>query len=286
MSQLPNTDPNQSSTPLSGIDQQVNSSTLGNGTQAAQGSENIQNQGDGNSFVRDVHIYYPSKKDSNFSEKLESSLLKQRQEKLVGKKIFPDDHKFDGRLVISEITLYETDNYKKLDVELTIAFGTPEVKIPVNTLLNRTMDIKFGIKNGELYLHLKNVNMPLSQRKPLISQENNWVGTPLGLPNSPIWEFKINNEMMSVNESGILYGFLGNVNLGILELLEENTCCEVEAIFKISINRIYIKIIDLDDGTNKKHKETKIGLLLRYLKDELENYVSKVAIRYDPATIS
>ena len=210
----------------------------------------------------------------------------QRQREQVETKISADEHKFDGRLVITEIKLYKTDDYRKFQVELTIGFGTPEVKIPINSLFNSTIDIKFGLKNGELCFNLKNGLMPLNQRKCLRSHENNWMGTPLGLRNSPVWEFKIDNKLMSATQLGILNGFLENGNLGIIELLKENEYCELEAIFKISINRNYIKIIDLDDGTNKKQKETKIGLLLKYLKNELDTYVSKVVIRYDTTTIS
>ncbi|MDZ8106695.1 MAG: hypothetical protein RM338_13905 [Nostoc sp. DedQUE12a] len=203
-------------------------------------------------------------------------------ENSVGEKIF-EDHKYKGKLATLEIEFYEIIPSKKLSTKLSISFGTIEVKIPsTNKILNRTnktIDIKFGIKNSELYFYLKNGIMPLKERNLVINQDYNWKGNPTGTQEYPIWEFKLDNESKNGNQLQILYGFLKNEVLGILELLKADTCCELKAVLQVSVNRNYIAIIDLDDGINKKNKETKIGLLLQYLKAEIEHYVSQVAIK-------
>ena len=216
----------------------------------------------------------------------------QGQQKLIGEKIF-EEHKYDGKLATIEIDLYEiidSEESEKKVVKLSISFGTLEIKIPkINQILNRnnqTIDIKFGLKNAELCFHFKNGIMPLKERKTLVSQCNAWKGIPKGISESPSWEFGSNYEPKTEVKSRILHGIIANEILGIIEVLEKNKACEFQAFLIVSINRNSVEIIDFDDGNNKKQKETKIGLLLRYLKNELENYVSKVVIRYDTATIS
>lgn len=213
------------------------------------------------------------------------SYPKQQQERLVGKKTF-DDHKYNGKLVSIFIELYEKPLSQKVFPVLTIAFGNPEVKIPRLDEMRKTIDIKFGVKGGELCFSLRNGIMPLNQREQLKNQDYDWEGIPIGTSESPVWEFRCKKELRDENELKILFGIVKNQNLGIIELLESNICCEVEVAFKISVNRNYIVITDLDDKTNgKKQKETKIGLLLKFLESELENYVSKVTIKYDPTAI-
>ncbi len=215
---------------------------------------------------------------------------KEVKEKSVGKQTL-EDHKYDGRLVTIEIKLYQIVNDENnILVNSTISFGMPEIKIPQKNLFrSSTTDIKFGIKRGELGIKIKNGFMLLDQRKEFLIEidKNSWKAEPIGKKEYPIWEFmtKKNNEREAEISNQVLHGLHKNQYLGILELLDKNKCCELNACFKISINRMYIEIIDFDDGTNKKQKETKIGLLLKYLKPELENYVSKVVIRYEPASI-
>jgi hypothetical protein len=218
------------------------------------------------------------------------AILPEKQRNNVIKLIkIEDEHKFNGKLVSIQVDICEHLPPREVCVKLTISFGTPEISIPNHNpllkLKNETIDIKYGIKNGELHLGCKNADMPLNRRENLINENNHWEGTPVGDINSPIWEFSINNELINGNQPQILRGNLRNEVLGILELLDVNADCEINTCFKISVNRINIAIIDLDDGTNKKQKETKIGLLLKYLKSELDDYVSKVVIRYEPASI-
>ncbi|WP_414755234.1 hypothetical protein [Anabaena sp. CCY 9910] len=201
--------------------------------------------------------------------------------KAIKTKLVHDEHKFEGKLVLIQVDVYEHSLPKEVCIKLSISFGAPEINIPnFNPLLrlkNKTTDIKYGIKNGELNLDFQNGKMPLNRRENLINENNNWEGMAVG--SLPSWQFSIKNESKSENQLEILYGNIKNEVLGILELLDLNVASEINAYFKISINRINIAIIDLDDGTNKKQKETKIGLLLKYLKSELENYVSKVVIQ-------
>lgn len=214
--------------------------------------------------------------------------IDQAKLKVIKTKLIHDEHKFDGKLVLIQVDIYEHLLPREVCIKLSISFGVPEINIPnFNPLLrlkNKTTDIKYGIKNGELNLDFQNGNMPLNRRENIINEKNNWEGTAVG--SIPSWQFSINNESKSGNQIEILHGNLKNEVLGILELLDLNVASEIHAYFKISVNRINIAIIDLDDGTNKKQKETKIGLLLKYLKSELENYVSKVVIRYEPASFS
>ncbi|GAA6617577.1 effector-associated domain EAD1-containing protein [Scytonema sp. NUACC26] len=178
--------------------------------------------------------------------------------KSVETKIF-EEHIY-ANLATIEIKLYEAVPPQKLRVDLSISFGTPEVRIPklCPNHSGESIDIKFGIKNGELCFNLRNGRMPLSERKSLVSQYNIWRGTPIGKPEAPKWEFGLQNE------SRILHDCLINEVLGILELLDANICCELEAVFQINhVNRNNIKIISLDDGTNKKQKDTQIALLLK-----------------------
>lgn len=201
-----------------------------------------------------------------------------------------DEHKFEGKLVSMQVDIYEHLLPKEICVKLSISFGAVEVIIPnPNHLLklrNETIDIKYGIKNGELFLDFRNGEMLLNKRENIINKNDNWKAIPLGDKKSPVWQFSIDNQSVNENQPQTLHGNLKNEVLGILELLDLNANCEINAYFKTSVNRINVVIIDFDDGTNKKHRETKIGLLLKYLKPELEKYVSKVVIRYESASLS
>jgi hypothetical protein len=275
----------------------------GNGNRAIQGKENLGVLGDGNTVSQNSNnlngsgsIVINQSQISLFSTPSSENTAtpsgnpKTDALKAIGKKVGQDEHKFEGKLVSMQVDIYEYLLPKEICVKLSISFGTPEVNIPnPNPLLrlrNETIDIKYGIKNGELSLDFRNGEMLLNQRENIRNKNDNWEGSPVGNTKLPIWEFRINNESINGNQPQILRGNLKDEVLGILELLDLNAACEVNAYFKISVNRINIAIIDLDDGTNKKQKETKIGLLLRYLKSELENYVSKVVIRYEPASLS
>jgi hypothetical protein len=236
----------------------------------------------GNNTIYQIqNILVPSlENNATLLEKEKTNAIKPINEKSVCY-----EHKCEGKLVVMQVDIYEHLLPKEVCVKLSISFGVPEVNIP-NPEKSENTYIKYGIKNGELYLDLTNGEMLLNKRENIRNKKNNWEGTPVGDTKLPIWEFRINNESINGNQPQILRGNLKDEVLGILELLDLNVACEVNAYFKISVNRINIAIIDLDDGTNKKQKETKIGLLLRYLKSELENYVSKVVIRYEPASLS
>lgn len=219
----------------------------------------------------------------------------QALDKLVVGNIVYDEHKFDGKLAIIAIELYQINYSKKFCIKLTVSFGTYEVPIPKpseNSIFeNEKIDIHFGIKKSKLCFNLENVIMPLEDRKFFANQDKSWEGIFIGEPKFPEWQFELMNESRAKKQSQILRGGLTSEVLGTLEILEANTFCQVTASLEISINRIYIEIVDFDEGSKKTQKETKIGLLLKFLKDELgivDNKVSlsKVAKKYDPATIS
>lgn len=219
----------------------------------------------------------------------------QEQDKLVTGNIIYDEHKFHGKLAIIAIELCKINYSKRFCIKLTVSFGTLEVKIPKylkkSNYENETIDIEIGIKKSNLCFNLKNGLMPLNKRNSLKNKANSWQGIFLGESQSPEWQFELLSRSISKKQSQILRGNLANEVLGILEIIKANACCIVEASLEISINRNYIEIINFDDGSNKKQKETKIALLLQYLKSELRNLdnkisLSKVAKEYDTETIS
>lgn len=217
----------------------------------------------------------------------ENSSEQQKQEQLVGKQTF-DKHEYNGNLVTIEVELYQIfESENNIRVNSNISFGMPEINIPKEGVFRKPTSVKFGIKRGKLEMKIQNGSMPLRERQEFVSQNNSWKAETRGTKECPQWDFMvIKNQLEAEDGWGVLHGLHRNQTLGIVELLKANQSCQLKAYFMISINRMYIEIIDLDDGTNKKQKETKIGLLLKYLKSELGNCVSQVHINYDPATIS
>ncbi|MBO3460152.1 hypothetical protein G7B40_000210 [Aetokthonos hydrillicola Thurmond2011] len=192
-----------------------------------------------------------------------------------------EDHKYDGKLAVIQIEIYKDISLNTIYLELSISFGSlnNQVKrINIWSFKEETINIKFGIKSGELCLNLTNGSMPLCERKELLNQYDNWRGIPVGKPEAPVWQFELHNQS-SIKD--ILKGSLRQKILGNLKILEADTCCEIEAVFKISLNKDVLAIISPD--ISKVRKETLKGALVQRLKPELENYVSKVTLRYEPA---
>lgn len=224
----------------------------------------------------------PEGEEENSSEQQE-----QEQEQLVGKQTF-EKHEYNGNLVNIEVELYQTcKSENKIRVNSNISFGMPEIEIPKKGIFGKSTSVKFGIKRGKLEIKIENGSIPLKERENFVSDNNSWKAETRGARESPQWDFMaIKNKLEAEDARGVLHGLHRNQTLGIVKLLQANKSCALKAYFMISINRMYIEIVDLDDGTNKKTIETKIGLLLKYLKGELENCVSQVHINYDPATFS
>ncbi len=88
----------------------------------------------------------------------------------------------------------------------------------------------------------------------------------------------------------VLFGSLLNQELGTINFL--NSLCEVEATFQVSgVNSNNLGITEQDglwdDKTSKKVKETKIrAFLKKVVEPKLKDYVSRVVLQYDSATIS
>ncbi len=209
----------------------------GNENRAIQGKENLGVLGDGNTVSQNnnnlngsgsivvINQMQPSQISlfSTFSSEktvIPSGNPKTDALKAIGKKVCQDEHKFEGKLVSMQVDLYEYLLPKKICVKLSISFGAPEVNIPNRNpflrLRNETIDIKYGIKNGELSLDFRNGEMLLNQRENIINKNYNWEGSPVGNTKLPIWEFRINNESINGNQPQILRGNLKDEVLGIL----------------------------------------------------------------------
>lgn len=183
-------------------------------------------------------------------------------------------------LVTLELQLYENFNLlQNFCVKLSITFTTNEVQ--VTSPFRKTENIIFGIKRG--YLHFKLTNGMMNPSKRYSFDNNDWRGIHRGSPEAPEWEFTLMNYTKiedNVKESSVLYGELKEQFIGFIELLENSNVFELEALFKIRIDRNYIELIESNGSKNQRQKETKIGLLLNYLEnqDKLKKYVSKVVI--------
>lgn len=254
---------------------QENKGLLESGQQAASGN--------GNKLIQVIH----NDNRSCCSSDKENDLLEKRSlpslEPILGEEIF-SDHKYDGRLVSLSLQFYEVVPSEKIRVMITLSFGRLELQIPNQSrFLNSKIDVEFGVKKGDLYFALNNGVMPLQQRNIIKSQTTNWQGNPVGYEVS-IWQFGLTEQWNYQNKSQVLSGCANSKEMGIINLVAPGVSCETTVTFKINVNRNCIEVIFLGNEINekqhneitKKQRETKIGLLLRYLKNELEDYVSKV----------
>ncbi|MEH2325905.1 MAG: hypothetical protein V7K32_20580 [Nostoc sp.] len=182
-------------------------------------------------------------------------------------------------LVTLEVQLYQNFNLlQNFCVKLSITFTTNEVQVV--SRFGKTENIIFGIKRGHLHFRLTNGMMNPSKRYSFDNKKYNWRGIHRGLPEAPEWEFTLSNYTKiedNVTESSVLHGELKEQFIG---LIETTNVLELEALFKISINRNYIELLESNGSKNKKQKESKTALLLNYLKDQdkLKKYVSRVVI--------
>ncbi|MBD1944869.1 hypothetical protein H6F50_21335 [Coleofasciculus sp. FACHB-712] len=193
--------------------------------------------------------------------------------------VVSEEHKYDGSLVFFQLDFWEEEkdiSRKKVLVNLTITFGEAKESFPLSGLFGspKNANVRFGIRRGEFYLNFDKSSMPLSNREKLINLTN-WKAEPSGEDKFPKWVFK------PLEGQLILEGQLKNGSLGILSLLNDNC---VIASFKVDINRKDIAVTFLDDVyENKKIQETKKIAFLKFIKPKLEEYLSKVELRYyDP----
>lgn len=187
-----------------------------------------------------------------------------------------NDHRYDGLLVTLSLKFYKILSSEQVRIITCISFGKKELKIPsqVNSV-DEITDIEFGIKKGNLHLALSNGVMPLDQRKVIRDQVTNCTGNPIGNESS-IWQFELIDKLNYQPNSKVLSGYVENQEMGTINLLDSSANCEITATFKININRNYIEVTYIDNEMNNKQRETKVGLLLRHLENELEKYVSEV----------
>ncbi|MEH2239351.1 hypothetical protein [Nostoc sp.] len=165
---------------------------------------------------------------------------------------------------------------QNLRLILTINFcESKEEPIPLKD--GSIVNIIFGIKRGNLECGLTNARMDLNKGNSFDNEIYNWRVMHCGIPEAPKWKFTL------LNGSEFLEGSLKDQCLGIIDLLEVGKYFELEAIFKINVNRNHIKVICSDRGSVTKTKiqrESEIGLCLQYLQEKyrLDNYVSRVVV--------
>ncbi len=182
---------------------------------------------------------------------------------------------------------FENDK-KKFLVVLDVGFGEEEEKFQYKKPLDfreREGYIKFGIKFGVLHFNLTSGCMPLHLRKcPNIEQIFGLLSS-LGTEKEPRWQFKVNE-----NKSSTLFGFLPDLEMGILSL--QDNFCLVEATFQIpAVNSNNLEVTAQEgvwnDETNKKVKETKLrAFFKRVVEPKLKDYVSKVILQYESTSKS
>lgn len=208
----------------------------------------------------------------------------QKQKKLVEKKIL-SDQKYGGELVNIEIELYQiidSNNHISVSVESSISFGIPVIKIQQQD--RKYTSVEFGIKCGKLKFKIKNGFMPKKHRKDFVQKDEKWQVTVTGDEDSPLWAFKTYKP-----DTKVLDGSHTSQYLGLLELLDKNECCKINAYFEIALD-IHIEITN-STKRNQKQVTTMERAFFKYIKDNLGNkdnlgdYASKVEINYDPKTI-
>ncbi|WP_414585194.1 hypothetical protein [Scytonema sp. PCC 10023] len=203
------------------------------------------------------------------------------------------EHKY-ANLVVLQIHLlsftYQAQT-QQISIILHISFGEVEENFIYKELgfVKKEGSIRFGIKFGRLCLKLTNGCMPLDKRKVPKAQDFNGDVTFMGTDENPEWQFKVKHKAEVSDKALVLFGSLSNQELGIMEL--QNTSCQVEATFQVKINANDLGITSQDglwnDKTDKKVRETKIRTFFKsVVEPKLKNYVSKLVLQYDSATVS
>lgn len=174
---------------------------------------------------------------------------------------------------------------------LHISFGEVEENFIYKELglVKKQGSIRFGIKFGRLCLKLTNGCMPLDKRKVPKVQDFNGDVAFMGTDENPEWQFKVKQKAEIPEKASVLFGSLSNQELGIMEL--QNTSCQVEATFQVKINANDLGITSQDgvwnEKTDKKVRETKIRTFFKsVVEPKLKDYVSKLVLQYDSATVS
>ncbi|WP_293135492.1 triacylglycerol lipase [Okeania sp. SIO3I5] len=202
------------------------------------------------------------------------------------------DQKYNGDLVSVELDFFrdaqtEINQSEAIGIVLGISFGEYDQEIIYDN--NQKGSIIFGIKRGKLRFNLQNGVMPISERKFIKTQKEDWIINSTGSPETPCWEFKANQE-----NSKVLNGTLKDEILGYIKNIsgDRYALC---ATFEIKINKNYIQIIKITDKegvrdartpsrvkeTNRV-KETKIMAFFRnVLEPKLKDYLSKVELIYE-----
>jgi|GEM_PF-2853652 len=232
------------------------------------------------------HHYYLSPNPSSNSREHEQECSVSRFGRVVSK-----DHKYNGDLVSIDLAFFreqKIDDNSKIGIVLTIYFGTIQEKFPCKKrLFEEKVDgwIRFGIKHGKLHLNFQNgAMMPADERLLHEDPKGDWILSPTGIEEFPTWEFEANQ-----NKSKFLRGSRANQKLGFIDFL--NNDCVVDASFKVCVNTIDLEVIEQDGVWNSETKRTRIETKIRLffkktLELKLEDYVSKVRLRYDSAAIS
>ncbi|MBP5975860.1 hypothetical protein HW132_24765 [Brasilonema sp. CT11] len=203
------------------------------------------------------------------------------------------DHKY-ANLVVLKIHFLNL-NYQvqtqHFSTILHISFGETEENFIYKELglVKKQGSIRFGIKFGRLCFKLTNGSMPLDKRKVPKVQDFNGDVTFMGTDENPEWQFKVKHKAEVSEKTSVLFGSLSNQELGIMEL--QNTSCQVEATFQVKININDLGITSQDgvwnEKTDKKVRETKIRTFFKnVVEPKLKDYVSKLVLQYDSATVS
>lgn len=196
-------------------------------------------------------------------------------------KVVSSEHKYDGRLVLTELRFCDDSEVCKTEqvgIILNISFGEVEEVIKYRDGVLRKVKeghIRFGIKHGKLCLVLQNGVMPLDQRELSEEPKENWQVTTTGIESNPVWEFKVRGQ------SDVLYGRLVDEKLGIINL--SDTSCIVEATFQVHINKNNLEITTQDGAWENNAKPQVIAtksraFFKRVVEPKLKDYLSKVVI--------
>ena len=197
-------------------------------------------------------------------------------------KVVSSDHKYDGRLVLTDLRFCDDSEVcktKKISIILNISFGEVEEDIKYRDGVLRKVKeghIRFGIKHGELYLVLQNGVMPLDQRELSEEPKENWQVITTGIKTNPVWEFK------TKDQSDVLRGRLVDEKLGIINL--SDTSCIVEATFQIHINNNDIEITTQDGAWDNNARPQVIAtkrrtFFKRVVEPKLKDYLSKMVLK-------
>lgn len=194
--------------------------------------------------------------------------------------VIQKDHKYQGLLVFMDLRFGKLGGTEQeREILLDIAFGQAEEVFRYRDGLTlKEGYARFGIRYGQLRLVLTNGLMPLHQRNFREDPQGDWTVNAIGIETFPVWEFEVREGQK------ILRGSRCAQSLGAVQL--SDACCMVEAAFQAHASTKDLEITAQAglwrDNESKRRRITKsIIFFQQYVEPQLQEYISKVVLRYE-----